>query len=101
MPVQEKLPKKVTFSLAALLVLYKPGNPIGFEAKDTPELLEIINSVWASDSSVEEKVQAILSNDKIWGINLDEVEGFSAAVASYVNNILDNSIQSALADILK
>ncbi|MCW3785299.1 tagaturonate reductase [Plebeiibacterium sediminum] len=96
-----KLPKKVTFSLAALLVLYKPGNPIGFEAKDTPELLEIINSVWASDSSVEEKVQSILSNDKIWGINLDEVPGFSAAVAGYVNNILDNSIQSALAEILK
>ncbi len=96
-----KLPKKVTFSLAALLVLYKPGNPIGFEAKDTPELLEIINSVWASETSVEEKVKSILSNEKIWGINLDEVSGLSAAVAGYVNEILDNSIQSALADIIK
>jgi len=91
-----KLPKRITFSLASLLVLYSPENKIRFKANDTQELLDIMEKIYTCNDTVENKIVEILSNVEIWG---DEIAKFSElhhAVAFYVQQILSFGIKETL-----
>ncbi|MCW3806315.1 tagaturonate reductase [Plebeiibacterium marinum] len=92
-----KLPEKITFSLAALIVLYKGEyNGLSFEIKDTPEYVDFIQGEWNSGKSPEEITKVIINNEKIWGVNLAEVEGLADKVAGCVKSIVEDGIKVAI-----
>jgi len=96
-----KLPQKLTFSLAALLVLYKGTyNRITFEIKDTPELVDLIQTEWKKPQETETLVKNILSNAAIWKKDLTQIEGLIDQVAVYVKSILNNGIKQAIQNTL-
>ncbi|WP_075590857.1 tagaturonate reductase [Labilibacter marinus] len=90
------IPKRLSFSLAALLVLYSPHNNIDFTPNDTAEHLEFIKSVWDSDASNAEKVKQILSNEGVWNENLCALPGLCESVTSYLESILKQGIKTAI-----
>ncbi|MBS2098425.1 tagaturonate reductase [Carboxylicivirga linearis] len=92
-----ELPKRLTFSMAALLVFYKGEyNGLTFSVTDTPEYVEFIQNEWQSDKSTDAKVEAILSNQQVWGVDLKAVDGFVEKVTEYVNAILNDGIKTVL-----
>ncbi len=92
-----QLPQHLTFTLAAMLVLYRGYyNDLHFEIRDTAEQVKFIRDQWKNDSSVHSKVKAILNNKSIWGKDLEAMEGLSNKVAGYITSILDMGIREAM-----
>jgi len=92
-----ELPNHVTFSLAALLILYKGEyNGLTFEIKDTPEFVEFIQAEWAKEQPTAELVANILGNNKIWGEDLSAVEGLAPKIVGYIDSILNDGMKKAV-----
>jgi len=106
-----KLPEKLTFSLAALIAVYKDGKVEGAQMKarrekgefimqDDAWALEFFEKTWQSfDGSKEASkrvAEAVLANTKMWGQNLNEVEGLSDKVADYLYQITNDGIKSTI-----
>ena len=75
-----KLPKRLLFSLAALIRFYKGewnGNPIPLQ--DTADVVNFFSDAWKNEKE-ENFVEKILSNKTLWGSDLTQVQGLTAAV---------------------
>ncbi len=93
----KELPTRLTFSLAALLVHYKGAyNDLTFEIKDTAEHVDFITRQWNSNKPLSDIVSSILANTSVWGKNLNEIEGLSDKIASYIDVIQSKGIKEAL-----
>ena len=100
-----KLPKHLTFSLAALLAFYA-GSEIRdkalighrgdqeYKIMDDASVLEF----FAANSGKEagEYARAVLSNESFWGQDLCEVPGAPEAVAGYLKQIRENGMRKAV-----
>lgn len=102
-----RLPPRIVFSLAALIVFYKGshfegGNLVGkhgeqeYVIRDSEETLHFLYETWNSSNNVESVMEAVLHNEQLWGSNLCEIEGIEEAVTLYVTNILKNGIDPKL-----
>jgi tagaturonate reductase len=113
---QGKLPKRLAFALAALIVFYrgtdiKDGALIGhrdgreYPIKDSLPILEKFASLWSafatSDGSltVRTLTDAVLEQKDWWGKDLRELPGLSEAVAADVSAILAKGVPSAIANL--
>ena len=112
---KKELPKILTFSFAAYLAFYKgdeitDGALIGKRAdetypiKDDAEVLELYKNLWAkcntSDkASVAEVVKTVCANEKMWGEDLNKLNGFAEKVTDHLYNILNNSMQSEVENL--
>lgn len=105
------LPKRLTFSLAALISFYEGTEYEGDALKgrrdgktyliqDSPEILSKFASLYAEGGSVEAKAkrlaQAVLSNSTWWGRDLLQVEGLGSAVESYLAKIWSLGMKEAM-----
>lgn len=95
------IPQKLAFSLAATIAFYKGKR--GDEAislNDDAALLTYLNGAWAkydgSDDSLEDVVTEVLSLERNWKMNLNEVEGLTAAVTAHLVNIQRNGMEKAI-----
>ncbi len=96
-----KVPEKLTFSLAALLILYKGQyNQLEFTINDTKEHVEFIQNAWSNMDTYASLAEEILSNEAIWNKNLSEIDGLTAKVAGYIEDIMENGIQSAIQKVV-
>ncbi len=96
-----KVPDKLAFSLAALLILYKGAyNDLEFTVNDTAEHVAFIQEAWNTNSSYASLTKQILSNKSIWVEDLMAIEGLSDKVATFIADIMENSIQKALKKVL-
>jgi len=96
-----EIPQKLSFSLAATIAFYKGKR--GEEAinlNDDAPLLELLKSAWAkydgSDESLEDVVVEVLGYERNWKMNLNTVEGLTAAVTKHLVNIEKNGMQKAI-----
>ena len=95
--IKKRLPDHLTFSLAAMLVMYRGQyKDLHFEIRDTPEHVSFIRNQWKNSNSIHSKVKAILKNKSIWDTDLDAIEGLSNKVADYITTILDKGIREAI-----
>ena len=90
----------VTFSFAALLVLYSGKSAIEFTPNDTPEFVSFIQSTF-NENDIHTWVNGIISNKKIWKEDMAAIPFFVKNVANYVTLILQNGMQVALDTLLK
>ncbi len=108
------LPKRLTFSLAALLAFYRGtelrdgaliGNRAGepYLIKDSPAVLEAIQAAWktcdGSASSVEKLTATLLGSRTLWGQDLAGIPGLVTAVAAYLRSILEKGAAATLVSL--
>lgn len=105
-----KLPKHLTFSLAALMSFYtgteiKEGALIGHRGEEEYKILDdadVLEFFAAhSNKSANEFAQAYLSNTKFFGQDLTKIEGLTEAVSSALEEIRTKGMKVALENIIK
>jgi organic radical activating enzyme len=104
------LPKFLTFSFAALLAFYtsddlredglhaRRADGTEYTVRDDRGVLEFFAK--NSDLPAEEFVSLAACQTEFWGENLNEYQGFSEAVATYLKAIRNN-VQGAVAELLR
>ncbi|HEY0945863.1 MAG TPA: tagaturonate reductase [Opitutaceae bacterium] len=106
---QGTLPKRLSFSLAALIAFYRgtelrEGALIGhrsrkeeYRVQDSPAVLEFFRTQWsAAAAPVPPVVQAVLGNSSIWGEDLNAIPGLTRAVTTYVEAIVTKGAAAVL-----
>jgi len=111
-----KLPEKLTFSMAALIAVYKDGKVEGssmkawrekgeFIMKDDLPVLEFFEKTWknfdGSRESAEKVARAVLGNTKIWDEDLNEVHGLTEKVGEYLYEIATIGIRKVVDRLVK
>ena len=106
-----KLPEKLTFSLAALIAVYKDGKVEGpfmkarrekgeFTMQDDQWALEFFEDTWkdydGSKEASKKVAETVLANSKMWGQDLNEVDGLADKVADYLYQITNDGIKSTI-----
>ncbi|MFC7395040.1 tagaturonate reductase [Scopulibacillus cellulosilyticus] len=104
--LKKELPRKLVFSLAALICFYK-GKRGAEEIKieDNREIIELLSRHWrAFDGTVEsarEIVTAVLGYERIWEIDLNSVPGLTDKVTMYLYEIETKGMTEALETVLQ
>lgn len=74
--LKRELPKRLLYSLAALIKFYKgEGRPVN----DTPEVIEFFKKAWTTNSAVN-AAKLVLGNSGLWGQDLNQIEGLTKLV---------------------
>lgn len=95
-----KLPKRLLFSLAALIRFYKEVRENGdvINLKDDKHHLEMYQELWKTDD-YRKIVKYVLGLEKHWDINLNTIEGMTDLVTHYVENIDKYGVKKALEEV--
>lgn len=108
---KNEVPPAITFALAGLLAFNRPiraeGNDLvgqrgdaEYAIRDNPEAIKAMHTAWNKFDSNAEWVQAlvteVLGNRDVWGQDLNEVPGLTAAVTTYLNEILNNGMRASV-----
>jgi len=106
-----KLPARLTFALAALIVFYR-GTEIRdaalighrdsaeYKIQDDLPALEMFKAAWSrfenSPAGADKLVHGVLANSAIWGTDLNTIPGFTRAVAGHVHAIVSRGVVPAM-----
>ena len=111
-----KLPDKLTFSLAALLAVYKDGKVAGsgmnacreqgeFVMKDDMAVLEFLAAAWrgfdGSPAAAQLVARTVLGNAAIWGQDLNQFAGLTDKVAGYLYSIAADGLQATVRKLVQ
>lgn len=99
-----KLPKRLVFSLAALIRFYKgERNGEVIALNDDAFVLDMYKRLWdeygASKLTLEDIVKEVLANERIWKMDLNKVEGLTDKVTMYLEAIEKAGIKEALKEV--
>lgn len=103
--IKGELPKRLVFSLAALMEFYKGkrGEEI-IKLSEDEDVLELYKAAWhncdGSEVALKNIVTAVLQYKKLWKMDLNEVQGLTEAVTHYLINIEKLGMQEALKEVL-
>lgn len=110
--VEGKLPACLTMSLAALIAFYSNDiqrreadglickRPLGNEYKVQDDAWVLDFYFEHKDDSAEALVKAVLTNTKMWGEDLSQIEGVEAAVVAGLKLIRSEGAEAAMASCL-
>ncbi|WP_374165791.1 tagaturonate reductase [Arcticibacter sp. MXS-1] len=95
------IPQRLSFSLAATIAFYKgKRGEEEIALNDDAAVLVRLKSAWAkyngTEESLEDVVREVLGFEKNWKMDLNEVEGLTAAVTKHLANIEQLGMQKAL-----
>jgi len=114
--LHQTLPKKLVFSLASLIAVYRNGEIDGlgmrasrdkgeFIMKDDLWALEFFAKSWStfngSQKSAKEVAEKVLSNTKLWDKDLSTIDGLVDGVGEYLYQITNQGIQKTIAALIK
>ena len=100
-----KLPKKLVFSLAALIEFYKGkrGNET-IAVTDDAEIIELFANLWnacdGSKQGLKKLVTAVLAYDKVWKSDLNNIAGLTDAVTNDLYEIENKGMKEAVLQVL-
>lgn len=100
-----KLPKKLCFSLAALIEFYKgKRGEEDIKLLDNEDILNLYKSLWenydGTEAGLKNIVSTVLSYEKNWKINLNEIEGLTDRVTNYLSKIENLGIKEAIKEVM-
>ena len=82
---QGKVPKNLTFSMAALIYFYgKEVSKHSYPLKDDPEIIAFFNKIW-SKRNIEKVVVETLSNTDLWDKNLADISPLKDSLTKALN----------------
>ena len=96
-----ELPKRIVFSLAALMAFYrgKRGNET-YACKDNADIIELYAQVWsdydAGSITLNELVRTVLAYEVNWKRDLNEITGLTDAVTTSLSSILKDGMLETL-----
>ncbi|UFU01431.1 tagaturonate reductase [Radiobacillus kanasensis] len=111
----DQLPTNIVFSLASLLIYYKPirreekalvGYLHGkeYEMREDPLIMGRVFDLWTESSkgqrTVSQFVSSILADDSMWGENLNEIPDLTIRVTEYLEMIVADGANESLRNIL-
>lgn len=100
-----ELPRKLVFSLAALIEFYKGkrGNE-DIKLADDEHILELYKNLWSecdgSESGLKTLVTKVLAYDRNWGMDLNEIEGLTQSVTDNLILIEKVGMKEAVKSVL-
>ena len=100
-----ELPKRLVFSLAALIEFYKGkrGEEV-INLSDDDDILKLYKDAWKNCDGTEielrEVVTTVLAYKKNWKMDLNEVPGLTDAVNNYLVSIEKLGIKEAIKEVL-
>lgn len=84
---KKELPKRLLFSLAALIRFYKGDwNGASTPLQDAAEVIDFFKKTWQSNDFAA-ITQAVLSNTSLWGTDLTKITGVPELVTEYLTAI--------------
>ena len=87
---QGKVPKNLTFSMAALIYFYgKEISKHPYPLKDDPEIIAFFNKIW-SKRNIEKVVVETLSNTDLWDKNLAEISPLKYSLTEALNALVNH-----------
>lgn len=100
------LPNRLVFSLAALIDFYRGDRAgVAIELKDDAEILDLYKNIWSSydgtRSGLEKLVEQVLAYEKVWEMNLNEIEGLQKQVTDYLALIMEKGMEEAVRSFVK
>lgn len=95
----DRLPKRLVAALAAYIVFYRGVfNEKVIEVKDNDDVLVLFETLWkdfdGSQSRINTIVKGVLEFESNWKSNLNYIPGLTQKVASYVEHILTDGMES-------
>lgn len=102
---QGKLPKKLVFGLAAMMVFYKgERNGEKIAVQDGADIIALYEEAWklydGSKESVKKVVTKVLAYESNWKMDLNKVEGLTDLVTDYVYSILKDGMKEAINQVM-
>jgi tagaturonate reductase len=102
---KNELPKKLVFSLAALIEFYKgKRGEEDIKLADDEDILDLYKNAWANYDGTEEGLKSIVTTvlgyEKNWKMNLNEIQGLTDAVTKYLISIEKLGIKEALKEVM-
>jgi tagaturonate reductase len=102
---KKELPKKLVFSLAALIAFYKgKRGDEEIPLSDDIEVLQLFKEQWSSyygtAESMKNIVKNVLSFEKVWEFDLNTVPGLTNAVADYLMDIESVGMKKAVQAVI-
>jgi tagaturonate reductase len=115
-----KIPHVLTYSMAALIVFYRgtemSGNSLKgkrntgtaggnhYDINDDKDVLELFQKLWNDYENgtmkIDELISTVLSRADMWGLDLNIIEGFAAAVAGYLQKIIVEGMAASMKQLL-
>lgn len=95
-----KLPKRLLFSLAALIRFYKGIRENGevIQLRDDKHHLDMYVELW-QDNNYENIAKSVLGLENHWDMDLNSVDGMTELVAKYLEDIDKNGVKKALKEV--
>ena len=97
-----KLPKGLVLGLAAIITYYKGGvRTDGAEIvpNDAPEIMNLLKELWATGDT-QKVAEGVLAAEFIWGENLNNIPGLTAAVKADLDSIQAKGMLETVKSIL-
>ncbi|MEH7083833.1 tagaturonate reductase [Neobacillus drentensis] len=103
---KKELPKKLTFSLSALISFYKgKRGEEEIQLQDDQDILDLYKSLWGNydrtDSGIKQIVTSVLAYEKVWGMDLNTVPMLTEAVTNYLIKIENDGMREAINEVTK
>lgn len=103
--INNSLPTRLVFSLAALLAFYKGDrNGERIDLNDAEDILTLFNNLWADYDGTRlnlyNLVEKVLGYERAWGMDLNMVEGLCEQVTDYLETIMQKGMHKALQSFL-
>jgi tagaturonate reductase len=102
--IYDSLPKRLVFSLAALIAFYKGDRDgVQIDLKDDEDTITLFKRLWANydgtRQGLENLVEKVLGYEKNWEMDLNKVDNLSRQVTDYLEAILKKGMQEAVINI--
>ncbi|EGL81471.1 Mannitol dehydrogenase domain-containing protein [Caldalkalibacillus thermarum TA2.A1] len=112
---KRQIPKRIAFSLAALIAFYRPryseGSVFGgrrgaqkYPIRDNGDIVIYFRDQWQrvdnGELTIRQMVDHILLNTTLWEENLAEIPSLSQLVAVYLQDIVEHGMTSALRRVI-
>ncbi|MDR2383168.1 MAG: tagaturonate reductase [Prevotellaceae bacterium] len=96
------LPEGLVLGLAAIITYYKGGKRGTDEivVQDDHKITDLLQSLWKTNS-VEQIAKGVLAADFIWGENLNEIQGLTTKLISYLAEIQDKGMLEVVNKMLR
>lgn len=101
----QMLPQKIVFSLAAMIAYFKgESNGVSYKVQDDQWILDFYEEAWAACDgrpiSIEALVKKVLSLDKVWKQDLNNVPNLTISVTCYLFLIEQIGMKKAVKAVL-
>jgi len=97
-----ELPKGLVLGLAAIITYYKGGvraDGAEITPNDAPDIMKLLTDLWATNDT-EKVAKGVLAAKSIWGEDLNEIPGLTAAIKADLDSIQEKGMLETVKSIL-